>query len=169
MQVKLLLHPDEIVSVFEQVQITDDINSRLGEARAPDFSKVSQWVDQIWTNIKLAVQDVSVKGEDQIEIWTERIKSEISEMREDLGDSSNQVLTLIKEKLESCRLTIWQSMVNMLPASLNIKGETVTLSEIEVGYELSTEVGIEASLAWALKLAAGGTMSVLAHYVKHGS
>ncbi len=163
MRVELRMGSDVILDIFKQSQNDGDAQWST-EAKAPDFSIVNEWRKRLWETITNAIETVAQEGKGVIKEWLDKIDNQILEVRKELGEQSEIVLSSITEQFLACRQTTWETMLELLPQELNVHEETVTLSEIGLECEIAVGSELMVVLPWILEVTAGGTLVVSAKY-----
>jgi hypothetical protein len=164
MIVELYLPPQRICTVFEQIANINDRDEWAAKAHVPEFSSLKTWRDRLWSEIQLAINDVAENGASRVKHWIKQVQLTIGQMRQELTERAEDVLASVEELLkEACR-RIQTALLALLPGTVSIGKEDALLKEVTMQVQLAVDSGLTASLNWALKMTAGGTMSVSAKY-----
>jgi hypothetical protein len=164
MEMQLQMPAREILNAFESLRSADASANWGPRANAPDWSSAKGWFNQLVTTIDDAIRDIVQRGAAVVDIWIEKVKSQVAKMQQELGEKTTEVLDLVKEKLAAIQRHLCQTAIGLLPQTLTIAGQDVRVREVTVDFAVQLEAGIEASVAWALKTAASGTWTLTAKY-----
>jgi hypothetical protein len=164
MDVELFLTPADVKDIFADVGRAPRPSRPGANAHAPLLPEVGKWVNDLWSKIETAIDDVTQRGKDQIGFWKNQISELIDDMRRQISEGTQQVLDQVEKMLfEACQ-RLQSKMLQLLPASAALFGKTANLSELSVQYQLSVSTTFVAALNWALQIAGGATISVSAKY-----
>jgi len=133
-------------------------------AFAAGFTRVKTWFTTIWDTIRDAMADVYQSGEGRISEWVDRIRDKVEEAKRELGDQADQLVAMLQENLLKSARAAHSALLRLLPMSLTVDSGDASLRELTVQYQLAVGADITISVAAALRMSAGTTVSVAAKY-----
>jgi hypothetical protein len=163
MDVHLSLPSEAIVEIYGGLGLRA-LDPSSAVAYAPEFSDVRAWFERIWDEVRTALDDVRRQGQAKIDEWMPRIQAKLEEAKRTLGARSEQLMELLQKHLiEGARL-VQSALLALLPNSVAVEAASAPLREVTIQCQLSYGSDVTMGINWALKMAAGATMSVSAKY-----
>lgn len=163
MDVQLSAPGETIVEIYAEYDLRS-VDPRRTVAFAPEFSEVRAWFERIWEEVRTALDDVRREGEAKISEWMPRIEAKLAEARRILGEQKDALMKLLLEQLVAAARKVQSALLALLPDSVSVDAGSAPLREVTIQCQLTFSSDVTASITWALKMAAGGSLSVSAKY-----
>jgi hypothetical protein len=163
MDIHLSLPGSAVLAIYAELNLST-ANPSDAVAYAPDFSEVRAWFERIWSDVVNAMADFCESGQDKVAEWMPRINAKLDEARRELGERMDRLVALLQENLVKGARHTQSALLALLPMSLTIAAGAAPLRELTVQYQLTVSSDISIGIAFALKMAAGSTVTVAAKY-----